>query len=156
MANVTKLTREGLADLQEKLRVLKEVDRVKVIEDIETARGFGDLSENSEYDAAKNHQAKIEQQISELEEQIKNAVVVDDTGSTDVVRVGLKVKVYDFDFDEEVEYSIVGITESDPLSYKISDESPIGKALIGRKVGDVFDVETPGGAVKLEVRKISK
>ena len=151
-----KYTVEGFEKLQEELNYLKNVRRQEVKELLKEARSFGDLSENSEYDAAKNHQAKIEQQISELEEQIKNAVVVDDTGSTDVVRVGLKVKVYDFDFDEEVEYSIVGITESDPLSYKISDESPIGKALIGRKVGDVFDVETPGGAVKLEVRKISK
>ena len=153
---VLNVSAEGLRKMQEELERLKAVERAKAAKELQEARAFGDLSENSEYDAAKNHQAKIEQQISELEEQIKNAVVVDDTGSTDVVRVGLKVKVFDFDFGEEVEYSIVGITESDPMSYKISDESPIGKALIGRKVGDVFDVETPGGAVKLEVKKISK
>ena len=150
------VTREGLQKMKEELEYKETTEKMRIAEQLKVAISYGDLSENAEYDAAKNHQAKIEQQISELEEQIKNAVVVDDTGSTDVVRVGLKVKVYDFDFDEEVEYSIVGITESDPLSYKISDESPIGKALIGRKVGDVFDVETPGGAVKLEVRKISK
>ena len=153
---VLNVSAEGLRKMQEELERLKAVERAKAAKELQEARAFGDLSENSEYDAAKNHQAKIEQQISELEEQIKNAVVVDDTGSTDVVRVGLKVKVHDYELGEEVEYSIVGITESDPLSYKISDESPIGKALIGRKVGDVFDVETPGGAVKLKVKKISK
>ena len=92
----------------------------------------------------------------ELEEQLANAVVIEENASTDTVTIGSKVKVYDYDFEEEVEYSIVGSTESDPLQFKISDESPIGKALLGKKAGDEFFVETPGGDVKVKIISISK
>ena len=155
MANVTKLTREGLADLQEKLRVLKEVDRVKVIEDIETARGFGDLSENSEYDEAKTRQGKIESEIHELEEIIANAVVVESM-QTDAVDVGTVVTVKNITKGVEITYNIVGATESNPMLGKISDRSPIGKALIGCRIGAKVDVETPAGVMTFEILNISR
>ena len=100
--------------------------------------------------------ASLEKEIAELEEQLENAVVIEENDSTDTVTIGSKVKVYDYDFEEEVEYSIVGSTESDPLQFKISDESPIGKALLGKRVGDEFFVETPGGDVKIKIVNISK
>ena len=152
----TIVTKEGLQKLQDELNELKTVTRVKVGEDLKKARAFGDLSENSEYDEAKNHQGLLEKEIAELEEQLENAVVIEETASTDSVTIGSKVKVYDYDFEEEVEYSIVGSTESDPLQFKISDESPIGKALLGKKAGDEFFVETPGGDVKVKIINISK
>ena len=155
MANVTKLTSEGLADLQQRLKTLKEVDRVKVIEDIETARGFGDLSENSEYDEAKTRQGKIESEIHELEEIIANAIVVDDV-QTDAVDVGTVVTVKNHTKGVEITYNIVGATESNPMLGKISDRSPIGKALIGCRIGAKVDVETPAGVMVFEILNISR
>ncbi len=147
---------EGLKKLQERLEYLKTTGRKEAAEEIKKARAFGDLSENSEYDEAKNHQGLLEKEIAELEEQLSCAVVIEENTSTDVVTIGSKVKVYDHDFEEEVEYSIVGSTESDPLKFKVSDESPIGKALLGKREGDTFYVETPGGDIKLEIKSISK
>ena len=147
---------EGLKKLQERLEYLKTTGRKEAAEEIKKARAFGDLSENSEYDEAKNHQGLLEKEIAELEEQLANAVVIEENASTDTVTIGSKVKVYDYDFEEEVEYSIVGSTESDPLQFKISDESPIGKALLGKKAGDEFFVETPSGDVKVKIVNISK
>ena len=140
------LTASGLEKLEEELEYLKTKKRKEVSEKIKVALGFGDLSENSEYDEAKNEQAQVEARIVTLENMLKNAVVIDES-EIDLDRVGLgtKVKVLDVEFDEEIEYNIVGSTEADPDQQKISDESPVGKALMGRKVGETVSVETPGG-----------
>ena len=151
------VTDEGLQKLKEELEYLQGEKRKEVVEAIRVAISFGDLSENSEYDEAKNEQAKVEGRIAELEEMLKHVKVIDDSKvTTDEVNVGAKVKVYDETWEEEVEYSIVGSTEADPMANKISDQSPIGTALIGAKVGDVVDAETPGGIVKLRVLSIEK
>ena len=157
MAKQIIVTEEGLKKLQEELEYLKTTKRKEVVEAIRVALSFGDLSENSEYDEAKNEQAKTEARINELEESLKNVkVIADSEVNTDVVNVGNRVLVYDVDFDEDVEYTIVGSTEADPIENKISDQSPIGEALIGRAVGDVVDVHTPGGIIKLEIKEIMK
>lgn len=151
------LTDEGLKKLEEELEYLKTQKRKEVAEKIKHARGFGDLSENSEYDEAKDEQAKVELRIVELEKMLKNAKVIDDSEiSSDIVSVGTKLKIYDYEYEEELEYSIVGSTEADPASGKISDESPIGKALLGKKTGDEVDVETPGGVIKVKILEIGK
>lgn len=151
------LTDEGLKKLEEELEYLKTQKRQEVAEKIKHARGFGDLSENSEYDEAKDEQAKVELRIVEIEKMLKNAKIIDNEEiNLDIVSVGTKLKIYDFDFDEEVSYSVVGSTEADPDSGKISDESPIGKALLGRKVGETVDVDTPGGTIKLKILEIGK
>ena len=157
MAKPIILTPEGLTKLENELEYLKVTGRKEVAEKIKIARGFGDLSENSEYDAAKDAQAAMEQRISELEEMLKNVQVVDlkEVG-TDSVSILSRVKVYDEDMEEECEYTIVGTTEADPDSNKISDESPIGRALLGKKKGDIVEVQTPGGAFNLKILKISK
>ncbi len=151
------LTDEGLAKLEQELENLKTVRRQEVAEKIKVARGFGDLSENAEYDAAKEEQAHIEARIVQLEKMLKNAKVIDqDEIDLNKVSIGTRVKVYDEDFEEEMEYSIVGSTEADPDLFKISDESPVGRALIGRNIGETVDVETPGGIVKLKILSINK
>ncbi len=151
------LTDEGLKKLEEELEYLKTQKRQEVAEKIKHARGFGDLSENSEYDEAKDEQAKVELRIVEIEKMLKNAKIIDNEEiNLDIVSVGTKLKIYDFDFDEEVSYSVVGSTEADPDSGKISDESPIGRALLGRKVGETVDVDTPGGTIKLKILEIGK
>lgn len=157
MAKPIILTPEGFAKLEQELEYLKVSGRKDIAEKIKIARGFGDLSENAEYDAAKDAQAAMEKRIGELEEMLKNAQVVDvDTVSTDVVSILSKVKVYDEDMEEEETYIIVGTTEADPDKNKISDESPIGTALLGKKKGDVVTVETPGGSFELKILEISK
>lgn len=157
MAKPIILTPEGYAKLEQELEYLKVSGRKDIAEKIKIARGFGDLSENAEYDAAKDAQAAMEKRIGELEEMLKNAQVVDvDTVSTDVVSILSKVKVYDEDMEEEETYIIVGTTEADPDKNKISDESPIGTALLGKKKGDVVTVETPGGSFELKILEISK
>ena len=119
------------------------------------ARSFGDLSENAEYDEAKNEQAFTEGRIAMLENMLKNAVVVDEADiTTDKVSVGSIVKVKDYEFDEEMELSIVGSAEADPMLFKVSNESPVGKALIGKKVGDVVEVPVPDGVSKYEILEI--
>ena len=151
------LTASGLEKLEEEHEYLKTKKRKEVSEKIKVALGFGDLSENSEYDEAKNEQAHVEARIVTLENMLKNAVVIDES-EIDLDRVGLgtKVKVLDVEFDEEIEYNIVGSTEADPDQQKISDESPVGKALIGRKVGETVSVETPGGVIEFKILEISK
>lgn len=151
------LTDEGLKKLEEELEYLKTQKRQEVAEKIKHARGFGDLSENSEYDEAKDEQAKVELRIVELEKMLKNAKVIDDSEITlDAVSVGTKLRIFDYEYEEELEYSIVGSTEADPTKGKISDESPMGKALLGKKTGDVVDVETPGGVIKIKILDIGK
>ncbi len=153
----TKVTADGLKKLQEELENLKTVGRSEIAEKIKVARGYGDLSENSEYDEAKNDQAKIEARIAELEAILKDVEIIKDVkGAAKKVSVGVKVKILDVEFDEECEYKIVGSTESDPRQNKISDESPVGKALIGHKVGDEVVAETPGGELKFKILGISK
>jgi len=151
------ITEEGLKKMEAEFEYLKTVKRKEIINTIGIARAFGDLSENSEYDEAKNEQAKVESRIMELEELLKVIRVVDESDiKTDEVSIGSKVKVHNISHDKEIDYSIVGSTEADPFQNKISDESPIGKALIGRKKGDMTEYETPKGKFKLEILNISK
>lgn len=157
MAKQIIVTEEGLKKLQEELEYLKTTKRKEVVEAIRVALSFGDLSENSEYDEAKNEQAKTEARISELEESLKHVKVISDSDvTTDTVNVGNRVKVYDEAFEEEILYTIVGSTEANPLEDKISDQSPIGAALIGRQVGETVEVNTPGGTITLKILEISK
>lgn len=151
------LTDEGLLKLEQELESLKTEKRQEVAEKIKVARGFGDLSENSEYDAAKEEQAQVEARIVQLEKMLKNARVIDqDEIDLNKVSIGTRVKVYDEEFDEEIEYSIVGSTEADPDALKISDESPVGRALLGKNVGETVLVETPGGSISLKILGINK
>ena len=151
------LTYEGLKRYEDELQNLKVVKRKEVAQKIKEAREQGDLSENAEYDAAKDEQRDIELRIEELEKLLKNAeVVVEDEIDLDKINIGCKVKVYDVDEDEEMENKIVGSTEANSLQNKISNESPVGHALIGRKVGDVVDVETQSGVIQYKVLEIQR
>ncbi|EOC99775.1 transcription elongation factor GreA [Caldisalinibacter kiritimatiensis] len=151
------LTSEGLKKVENELEYLKTVKRKEVAERIKQAIAFGDISENSEYDEAKNEQAQVEERIAKLEKMLRYAKVIDAADiSVDVVSVGSRVTVKDEEFNEEIEYTIVGSAEADPYEAKISNESPVGKALIGRKVGDVVEVQVPDGVIKYEVLKIEK
>ena len=151
------LTQEGFDKLEEELNYLKTEKRTEIAERIKVARGFGDLSENSEYDEAKNAQAENEQQIAELEAKIRHAKVIDSKEiDTKTVQIGNLVKLYDEEFEEEVEYTIVGSTEVNLAENKISNESPIGKALLGRKKGEVVDVDAPDGIIKFKILAIKK
>ena len=151
------MTYEGVKKLEEELEYLKTVKRKEITEKIKVALGYGDLSENSEYDEAKNDQAFTEGRILQLENMLKNSVVVYESElPNDVVSVGTIVKVKDYDFDEEVEYSIVGSAEADPMNFKISNESPVGSALVGKKVGDIVEVAVPDGVNKFEVLGIRR
>lgn len=157
MAKQILLTDEGLKKLEDELEELKTVKRKEISEKIKVALSFGDLSENSEYDEAKNEQAFVEARIAQVEAMLKNAKVLDESElTTDAVNVGSIVTVYDREFEEEITYNIVGSTEADPEQGRISDESPIGKALISHKVGDVVEVEVPAGILVFEIRNISK
>ncbi len=151
------LTSEGLKALQDELENLKTVTRNEIAEKIKIARGFGDLSENSEYDEAKNEQAKIEARIVELEAMLKNAQVIDDMDIAEgTVTIGCTVKLLDEEFDDEIVYTIVGSAESDPLEFKISDESPIGAALIGHVAGDEVTVICEAGHLKFKIIEVSR
>lgn len=151
------MTYEGVKKLEEELEYLKTVKRKEITEKIKVALGYGDLSENSEYDEAKNDQAFNEGRIIQLENMLKNAVVVVESEiPTDKVSVGSIVKVMDYEFDEEVEYAIVGSAEADPMNFKISNESPVGSALLGKKVGDVVEVTVPSGVSKFEILEIRR
>ena len=151
------ITDEGLKKLESELEELKLVKRKDIAERIRTALSFGDLSENSEYDEAKNEQAIIEGRIAELEHQLKNVQLLDESElNTDVVHVGSRVKVRDVGRKEDRVYQIVGSTEADSLGGRISDESPVGKALVARAAGDTVEVETPGGTVKYKIVEIMK
>lgn len=154
MADVFYMTKQGYEEGVERLKYLQTQKRQEITERIKVARDFGDLSENAEYDAAKNEQAANEGEILELEIKLKNAVIIDEEAVTDCAHIGGKVKVYDFDMDMEEEYTITGVTESDPNNNKISNESPVGQALIGAKVGETVTVKAPGGAFKLKIISI--
>lgn len=150
------ITPEGLKNLQEELKKLKSVDRPKVIEAIAEARGHGDISENAEYDAAKEQQAFLEKKIREIENKIANADVVDPSAmSTERVVFGLQVKVQDLDSGEEISYQIVGVDEADIARQRISISSPVARALIGKSIGDVVQVQIPRGLRELEILDIS-
>lgn len=151
------LTSEGLGKLEKELEELKTVRRKEVSEKIKVALSFGDLSENSEYDEAKNEQAMVESRIVELEAMLKNASVLDESGiTTDAVSVGSLVTVRFLKNDKVDTYKIVGSTEASPLNKRISDESPVGKALLGHKCGEIVDVEAPSGLVRYEILEIAK
>lgn len=157
MAKQIIVSHEGLKKLQQELEYLKTVKRKEVAQAIQKARAYGDLSENSEYDEAKNEQAEIEGKIANLEATLENAIVLDDAElGTDKVNVGNKVTVHNIDADEESEYKIVSTAEADPIMGLISDDSPLGKALIGQRKGDSVNVETPMGIVKYTITDISK
>ena len=151
------LTDEGLKKLEDELEELKTVKRKEVAEKIKVALSFGDLSENSEYDEAKNDQAMIESRIATIEAMLKNVKVIDEKElSTEKIHVGSKVKVHDLEFDEVCQYQIVGSNEADPANGRISDESPVGASLLGRKVDDLVEVDTPAGVIQYKVLEISK
>ena len=151
------LTYEGLKKLEDELQDLKVVKRKEVADKIKEAREQGDLSENAEYDAAKDEQRDIEARIEEIEKILKNAeVVVEDDVNLDQINIGCSVRIYDMDFEEELEYKIVGSTEANSLKGKISNESPVGKALMGKKVGDLVTVETQAGEISYKVLEIYK
>ncbi len=151
------LTYAGLKQYEDELQNLKVVKRKEVAQKIKEAREQGDLSENAEYDAAKDEQREIELRIEELEKLLKNAeVVVEEEIDLDKINVGCRVKVYDMEFDEEMDFYIVGSTEANSLQNKISNESPVGKALMGRKAGDVVDVETQMGVIQYKVLEIQR
>ena len=155
MAQDILMTQEGFDGLKQELDELKTVKRKDISEKIRVARGFGDLSENSEYDEAKNEQAIVEARINLLEEQLKNVKIVDKENlSTDVVSVGTTVRILDMDFDEEMDYRIVSSVESHQSDNTITDESPVGKALLGHKVGDEVEVQAPSGSFKMKVLAI--
>lgn len=157
MAKTIKITDEGLKKLEEELETLKTEGRADIAEKIKIARGYGDLSENSEYDEAKNEQAKLEARIVEIEAMLKNVEIIEDIkGKAKTVVIGVKVKVMDEEFGEEEEYRVVGSTEANSREGKISDESPMGKALLGKKIGDEVTVEAPGGEFKVKILEISK
>ena len=151
------LTQEGYNKLEEQLNYLKTEKRTEIAERIKTARGFGDLSENSEYDEAKTAQRENEEEIAELEQKIRNAKIIDEAAiDTKTVQIGNLVKLLDIEFNEEVEYTIVGSTEVNLAENKVSNVSPIGKALLGRKKGETVDVDAPAGVVQYKILAIKK
>ena len=157
MAKQTIITDEGLRRLEEELEELKTIKRKEIAEKIKVALSFGDLSENSEYDEAKNEQAIIEGRIAEIENQLKNVQVLDESElSNETVHIGSKIRIREVGSSEEETYKIVGSTEADPMNGRISDESPVGKSMLGHKAGDVVEVEIPSGAVQYELVEISK
>ncbi|MBE6551224.1 MAG: transcription elongation factor GreA [Ruminococcaceae bacterium] len=150
----TFVTEEGLQQLKDELEFLKITRRTEVAAAIKQATAFGDLSENSEYDEAKNEQAEVEKRILELEQMLKNVKIINSNETSSVISVGTKVRIFNNFLEEEAEYQIVGSTETDPFNNLISDESPIGKALLGHKPGDKVNVVTPAGEITIEVLAI--
>lgn len=151
------LTQEGFDNIEKELEYLRTEKRAEIAERIKVALGFGDLSENSEYDEAKNAQAENEAKIAELENKVRYAKIIDEKDiDTKTVQIGNTVKLYDIEFDEEVEYTIVGSTEVNLEENKISNESPIGSALLGAKKGQEVDVEAPAGIIKYKILSIKK
>ena len=151
------LTQEGYDNLEKELDYLKTEERAAIAERIRVALGFGDLSENSEYDEAKNAQATNETKIADLENKLRHARIIDESEiDTKTVQIGNKVKIKDLEFDEDLEYTIVGSTEVDLASNKISNESPIGAALLGAKKNQVVEANTPGGIAKFKILSITK
>jgi len=152
------LTQKGYDRLEKELETLKIVKRKEISETIKVALSFGDLSENSEYDEAKNQQAIVESKILQIEHELKNATIIDETSiNTDLISMGSKIKVQDIEFDEIENFNIVSSIEVDPVDGKISDESPVGKALIGKRVGDIVEVLLPDDVtIKYEILSIGK
>ena len=151
------LTQEGFDNLEKELEYLRTEKRAEIAERIKVALGFGDLSENSEYDEAKNAQAENEVKIAELENKVRYVKIIDESEiDTKVIQIGNTVKLHDIEFDEDVEYTIVGSTEVDLLENKISNESPMGKALLGAKRGQTIGVETPDGIAEYKIKSIKK
>lgn len=156
MAEV-RLTPEGIAKYEETLEHLKTTRRMEIAEQIKIARSFGDLSENAEYDAAKNEQAKNEYDILQLENMLRNAVIIDeDALDTETVNVGAVVVLHSMDADIDMTYQIVGSAEADPLLGRISNESPVGMSVLGHHAGDIVDISTPGGVTRMKVVEIKK
>ncbi|ADO77845.1 transcription elongation factor GreA [Halanaerobium praevalens] len=157
MADQVMLTEEGFEKLEQELEYLETEKRREVAKRIKVAREFGDISENSEYDDAKNEQAFVEGRIQEIKNMLSDAHVVKDDEVTDKkVNLGTTVMLNDLDNDEQISYTLVGSAEADPLNYKISNESPIGKAILGHAIGDQVKVDTPGGEVNYEIISIKK
>lgn len=154
---VTVLTRKGEQQLKDELNELKTTRRREVAEKIKVALSFGDLSENSEYDEAKNEQGIIESRIAEIEQTLAHAQVIDDEDiSTETVGIGTTVKILDMDMEEEMEFKMVGTKEADIDSGKMSDESPIGSAIMNREVGEEVEIETPSGSIRMKILEIRK
>ena len=151
------LTLDGKRKLEEELTKLKTVKRVEIAKEIEVARSFGDLSENAEYDEAKNEQARMEGRIRQIEDTLRDAEVVNEAElRSDVVGVGSAVRVFDLEFEEEDTYTLVGATEAEPANLRVSTESPIGSALMGGRVGVVVEATTPGGTARFKILEISR
>lgn len=155
MADKFYMTKKGYEEAVERLKYLQTVKREEIVERITEARSHGDLSENAEYDAARNEQAANEGEILELDYKIKNAVIVEEDTQDKAVHIGSKVLVYDEDFEEETEYEITGTMEANAMENKISNESPVGKALLKHKEGDIVKISAPDGEYRLVIRKIS-
>ena len=159
MAKEFKLTRERLKELEAELNYLKTTREKEVAEQIKEARSFGDLSENSEYDEAKNEQAKLYGRIAEVENILSHAVVFDETTDsedTGVVGLGCTVTVRDLEVDENAVYAIVGSQEANPMEARISDDSPFGKAMLGKHIGDIVEVDAPAGLIKFEILAVER
>ena len=158
MAEKKQMSRAGFEKLEQELSYLITVRRAEVAQKLKEARSFGDLSENAEYDEAMNAQAIMEARIAKLEAELEDVKIIDESDiTTDIVKTGLKVKLYDVDFEEEVEYKILGKSQSDPDNGVISDQSPLGKALLGRGIGETVHVELPNGSViEYKILSISK
>ena len=154
MADKFYMTQEGYEAAKKQLEYLQTVKRAEIVERIAEARSHGDLSENAEYDAARNEQAANEGEIAELDYKVKNAVIIEETEDNSSVHIGSKVTVRDFDLDEDVVYTIMGTTEVDPMNNVISNESPVGAALLKRKKGDTVTVKAPNGEYQLKILKI--
>ncbi|MFA5524316.1 MAG: transcription elongation factor GreA [Tissierellales bacterium] len=151
------LTAEGLKKIEEEYDELRTVRRKEVADRIKQALAFGDISENSEYDEAKNEQARLEERIAKLERTLRNARVIEEEDiSEEVVSIGSKIIVKDIEYDEEIKYTIVGSAEADPYEERISNESPVGRTLIGRRAGDIVEVQVPDGIIKYEIVSISR
>jgi transcription elongation factor GreA len=151
------LTYEGLKKLEEELELMRGPKRMEIKERIKVALSFGDISENSEYDEAKNEQAYVEGRIAQIETMLKHARVIDEEDvSTEKVTIGSKVRLLDMEFNEEIVYTIVGSTEADPSRFKISNESPVGSALMQKKKGNTVEVSVPDGVLKFKILKIEK
>ncbi|MCD5411081.1 MAG: transcription elongation factor GreA [Clostridiales bacterium] len=151
------LTKKGLSKIEGEIEYLKTVRRKEVSERIKQAIAFGDLSENAEYDEAKNEQAQVEERITKLENMLKGATIIDENNiDTDVVNIGSRVVVKDVEDNEEMEYTIVGLTEADPYELKVSNESPIGRALIGKRVADLVEIIIPDGKINYKILEIKR
>lgn len=149
------LTKQGYKELEDKLNLLKTVKRQEISQIIAEARAQGDLSENAEYDAAKDEQARIEGEIVEIETKLRNAKIIEKSGDDTTISLGSEVKILNLKNNKEMVYRIVGTTESDPFNNKISNESPVGKALLGKRLGDVVDVVNPNGTIQFKILEIN-